>query len=357
MRAPRLSRPDMSALPSHPPVSDPAIILRYRDRQYAAELLAAALLHLDLFTWLSKNEPADTEGIHRQFGLAARPADVLLTLLRSQGFLRTRSNGDHELTPLAREHLVQGSPWYLGPYYAPLKDSPVVGCFLEVLRSGRPANWYARQDGTDWHASMRSESFARDFTALMNCRGLALGQALAAALAHHLPSPARVLDVGGGSGIYAATLAQAHPTLTATVVEQTPVDDIARQSIEAWGLPHRIQVVTADMFAEPWPDAHNVHLLSNVLHDWDLPEIRALLRQSANALPPGGLLVIHEAFLNDAKTGPLPVAEYSALLMHGTMGRCYSAAEYRSVLLEVGFVPGPYADTVADRGFITAVKS
>ncbi len=57
-----------------------------------------------------------------------------------------------------------------------------------------------------------------------------------------------------------------------------------------------------------------------------------------------------------AKTGPLPVAEYSVLLMHGTSGRCYSAAEYGAILERVGMKPGTYQPTVADRGFLTASK-
>jgi hypothetical protein len=36
-----------------------------------------------------------------------------------------------------------------------------------------------------------------------------------------------------------------------------------------------------------------VHLLSNVLHDWDVPEVRAILKRSAESLAPGGLVIIH----------------------------------------------------------------
>ena len=100
----------------------------------------------------------------------------------------------------------------------------------------------------------------------------------------------------------------------------------------------------------------DVHLFSNVLHDWDVPEVKMLLAKSFDALPPGGLLVIHEAFINDEKTGPLPVAEYSAILMHSTQGKCYGTGEYREYLAEIGFNPGAYVDTAAGRGYMTAVK-
>jgi hypothetical protein len=109
------------------------------------------------------------------------------------------------------------------------------------------------------------------------------------------------------------------------------------------------------MFKVAWPEA-DIVLLSNVLHDWDVPEMRALLVKAAETLPVGGLLIIHDAFINDDKTGPHPVAEYSALLMNITQGKCYSSVEYGAVLRELGFAVGPYQDTVADRGFMTAVK-
>lgn len=344
---------------SHPltllPSTDPAQLLRYRDRQYAAELIATALLHFDFFTWLHANDGATEENIRSHFGFAPRPADVLLTLCRANGLLTTDSHGVCQLTAMGREHLTQDSPWYLGPYFAPIRDTPIVQGFLKVLRTGRPANWQAKADTSDWHASMLEPAFARSFTDLMNCRGTSFGQMLAQALTPFLEGRTRLLDVGGGSGIYSSTLVAAHPQLTATVLEQPPVDVIARSEVARHGLESRVQVLSADMFQDAWPET-DVLLLSNVLHDWDFPEVRLLLEKSAAALPSGGLLVIHEAFIDDDKTGPLPVAEYSALLMSITQGKCYSPAEYGAILTELGFETGGYHDTIADRGFMTAVK-
>jgi hypothetical protein len=162
--------------------------------------------------------------------------------------------------------------------------------------------------------------------------------------------------VGGGSGIYSTTLVAAHPQLTATVMEQAPVDRIAREEIARHGLQDKVTVVTSDMFKGEWPKGADILILSNLLHDWDFPEIRVLLEKSFEVLAPGGLLVIHEAFLKDDKTGPLPVAEYSAMLMHISQGKCYTPSEYGVILQELGFEVGPYQDTIADRGFMTAVK-
>jgi cyclopropane fatty-acyl-phospholipid synthase-like methyltransferase len=184
---------------------------------------------------------------------------------------------------------------------------------------------------------------------------MVFGQFLAKGITPHLGQRRHLLDVGGGSGIYSSTMVAAHSQLNATVLEQSPVDAIVRKEIEKHGLTDRVQVVAGDMFQVTWPQA-DIVLLSNVLHDWDVAEARALLVKAAETLPSGGLLVIHDAFIHDDKAGPMAVAEYSALLMNITQGKCYSPAEYAELMSGLGFEPGAYQDTVADRGFMTAVK-
>ena len=104
------------------------------------------------------------------------------------------------------------------------------------------------------------------------------------------------------------------------------------------------------------PTGFDAHLFSNVLHDWDVPIVRQLLAASAAALPAGGVLVVHDAHLNEQKTGPLPVAAYSCLLMHSTEGRCYGFAEMRDLLIEVGFRAVEWRETMADRSVVVATK-
>jgi predicted O-methyltransferase YrrM len=189
----------------------------------------------------------------------------------------------------------------------------------------------------------------------MDCRGLYLGQALATRL--DLRDRTRLLDIGGGSGIYACSLVANHAHLRATVFDQRPVDKIAAKLIAERGFAERIGVLAGDMFKDLLPDNCDVHLYSNVLRDWGVPEVRQLVAASFNALKPGGLLIIHDAFINAYKTGPLPVAAYSALLMHSTQGKCYSTAEYEGFLEEVGFREFQFCTTAADRGAMTAQKS
>ena len=334
------------------PQTDPLKIYRYRDGLYGVDLLTAAVVHLDFFSWLTAN-PSSKEQICAHFGFAERPTDVMLILFTANGFIGQRG-GIFYITALGAEHLTKDSPWCLAPYYASLKDRPVTMDFLKVLRTDKPANWGGDKAALDWHKAMETEAFANSFIAAMDCRGQYLGQALAKKM--DLGGRTHLLDIGGGSGIYACSLCAHHPQLKATVFDQSPVDDIARNCIEKRGFTDRVAVASGDMFKDPLPADCDVHLFSNVLHDWGIAEVRELLAISHHALKSGGLLIIHDAFINADKTGPLPVAEYSALLMHSTQGKCYSVGEYGAFLEESGFQPGAYHDTAADRGFMTAVR-
>ena len=94
----------------------------------------------------------------------------------------------------------------------------------------------------------------------------------------------------------------------------------------------------------------------NVLHDWDEETVGKLIQKSFDALSPGGTLIIHDVMINEEKTGPLPNAAYSALLMHATEGKCYSTGEYYSALHHAGFRDCAFKNTAADRSIITAQK-
>jgi SAM-dependent methyltransferase len=334
------------------PATDPLEIYRARDGLYAVDLLTAAIAHLNFFSWLDTH-PSSVGAICAHLGVQTRPADVMLTLFHAMGLV-TEAGGVFHLTLRAREHLTDGSPWNLAPYYASLKDRPQTLDMLKVLRTGKPANW-GSYDADAWAKAMETPAFAAQFTAAMDCRGVYLGQALAKKF--DATGGRRLLDIAGGSGVYACSLTAHHPHLRATVFEKPPVDRIARESILRYDAAERVQVIAGDMFRDRLPSGFDLHLISNVLHDWDEADVRALLRKSHEALEAGGRLIVHDAFINERKTGPLPVAQYSALLMHSTEGKCYSLSEMRRFFSEVGFEWEEHHASAADRGFIVARKA
>lgn len=339
---------DLTLLPKH----DPAGLYRYRDGIYAPELLGAALTGLDFFTWLAKS-PADAQTICKSLGLAERPLDVMLTLFSAMRLVEKRKD-TFRATEIAREFLSRESPWFIGPYYAPFADRPVCRDLLEVLRTGKPTSWASRKDERPWAEAMEDDTFSEKFTQMMDARGLYLGPKLARKV--DFGRFRHVLDIAGASGIYACCLVAAHPHLKATVFEKAPVDRAARKCIARRGCPERVGVAEGDMFATPFPDGCDVHLFSNVLHDWDVPAVKSLLRKSYLALRDRGMILIHDAHLNRQKTGPLPVAAHSVFLMAVTEGRYYSISEIESYLYDAGFSKLKYQKNALDHSIVTAHK-
>ena len=121
-------------------ITDPTSLYRLRDGVYAPDLLIAAVAELDFFSWLAGRESVDKATICDELGLAERPVDVMLTYLVALDLL-ARENDSVLLTPLARDHLVAGSPYDLRPYYASLRERPGCAELLRVLRTDQPAAW------------------------------------------------------------------------------------------------------------------------------------------------------------------------------------------------------------------------
>ncbi|GAA4929757.1 O-methyltransferase [Actinomycetospora succinea] len=334
---------------------DPTALYRLRDGAYATDLIIAAVCD-DLFAWLARHGPVPAAGLREAMGWAERPADVLLTLCAAHGLVDRFVEADDlvSVSDLARWHLTHETSFDLRPYFGSLAERPAVAEFAEVLRTDRPAAWASAAGERDWSGRLDDPRFAQRITAAMDARGAFLAPSVARAL-HDLPIE-RLLDVGGSSGIYAMALLEDRPAATATVVERPPVDEAARTLLAERGAGGRIDVVTANMFADPWPPGCDVHLLSQVLHDWDLARVERLVQRSFDALAPGGRLVDVDAHVDGRRTGPRPVAEYSALLMHSTPGKCWSVTELADVARRAGFAGVEVRDCAADRSALVFTK-
>ena len=334
------------------PRTDPAGIFDHRDGAYAAELFAVALVGLDFFSWLA-TAPADAAGICASFGFAARPVDAMLTLFCAMGYIDKR-DGRFHLTEIAREFLVRSSPWFVGPYFSHFVDRPIYQGLLETLRTDKPGGWAGQKTRKPWVEAMEDTGFAEEFTRTMDSRGMYVGPVLAARL--ELRDHRHLLDIAGGSGIYACCIARAHPHLKVTVFERPPVDRVTRSLIAKRGFSEQVSVTAGDMFRDPLPGDCDVHLWSNALHDWDAPTVKGLLGKSFAALPTGGLVVVHDKHLGREKTGPLRIASHSVFIMAGTAGRFYSIAEIEESLAAAGFIDPRYREVILDYSILTARK-
>src|SRR3954451_556010 len=345
------------------PQTDPTPIFEMYRGSYSTELLTAAVAHFDVFRRVAA-QPLTLEELRAELGLEPRPATVLIGALRAMGLLSAEASGRLSLTPVAREHLVPGGDFYVGDYVGLAADSPGVVEMTRHLRTNRPAeaptdeqggagSQFTYREGTE--SAMDHAATARRLTLAL--AGRAKNVAPALARNYPLPGTKVLLDVGGGTGIYSIALVKANAGLRAIVWDRAEVLKVAAEFVEAAGVGDRVELRPGDMFADPVPAGCDAVLLSNILHDWDVPECRALVRRGAQALPPAGRLLIHDVFLNDAMDGPLPVALYSAALFSVTEGRAYSGAEYRDMLAAAGLTPGAVVPTLVHCGVLPGTKA
>ena len=342
------------------PRTDPTPLFEFFRTHYASDLLIAAVAHFGVHSSLGKY-PQSLESLAAELGLSPRAANVLLTALRALGTIQRRSDGLLELTPLASEHLVPGGAFYVGDYAGLAAQAPGVLAIVERLRTDRPSGADDKAKGAAFifreglESAMEQEASARSLTLALAGRAKNVAPFMAARL--DLGGIRHLLDVGGGTGLYSIALLQTSPTLTATILDRPEVLKVAAEFAEAAGVQDRLKLVAGDMFTAPLPPAQAI-LLSNILHDWDMPQCRELVGRCAAGLPAGGRLWIHDVFLDDDLGGPLPIALYSAALFSLTEGRAYSAAEYRAWMADAGLcVTDAVVPTAVHCGVLTGWKT
>jgi hypothetical protein len=334
------------------PHSDPTLVYRYRDGLYAADLFIVGL-HLDFFSWLGAH-PSTLAGVCAAHGFAARPADVMLTLFSAMSLIHQR-DGVFALTETGREHLTGGSPWNLKALLPVARGSPDCQGSARGAANGQAGELGGAEcrqglapiDGIRGVSPRRSP---RRWTAAASTSRSRLPRPLTCGAS---PSPRHRRRIGD------LRLRPGRPQLpsardrlwTSRQLTGSLRQPIAKRGVADQGVGRR-----RDMLVDPLPPGPDVHLFSNVLHDWDTPVIEDLLRKSFDALPAGGLVVVHEAFLNAEKTGPLHVASTRSSWCTPRKGRCYSVAEMEGYLSAAGFSGCAYVSGAAARGIMTARK-
>ena len=346
-------------LPENPPATDPTSLFEVYRGNFQTELLACGQVHFRIFEHLARG-PLSESDLRDRTGLKARPLTVLLTALASFATVVRRADGSFELSAMAREHLLPGGDYYVGDYFARAAETAGTLEFAEHLRSNRPKGARPDESGVGYlfregmKSAMEESDSARRFTLQLAGRAKNVAPVLAAVLP--LAGAHTVLDVGGGTGIYTLALLRRNPELHGIVWDRPEVLKIAAEFARRTAVTNRLELRAGDMFADPVPKDADVVLLSNILHDWDVPDCQRLIRRCADALPSGGRLIIHDVFLDDDLSGPLHAAMYSAHLFSVTEGRLYSVAECNQWLTEAGLHGLERTDTLVHGSALVAVK-
>jgi SAM-dependent methyltransferase len=263
-----------------------------------------------------------------------------------------REDAAYRLAPDAADYLVRGRPGWLGGLVdLEIESFLSPANLLEALRAGE-ARVYG--DADPWEAHAADPEKARRFTEAMHSVSARPAAGLAEAV--DFSGVRSLLDVGGGSGALSLAIARAWPAVRCTILDLAVVCPFAREYAAKANLADRVVAQPGDMFGEPFPAGHDAVLLSQILHDWSFETGAELLAKAHAALPPGGLLVIHEKLVDDDGSGPLANALVHLDMLLWTEGQQYTEVELRAAVAAAGF-PAASIERRPTAGYWSAVTA
>jgi SAM-dependent methyltransferase len=159
----------------------------------------------------------------------------------------------------------------------------------------------------------------------------------AAARAYNFGPFKRVLDVGGGYGAVLAALLNANPALRGGSFDLPEVEIGARGYLKEQGVSDRAEYLGGSFF-QSVPPGFDCHVLKFIVHDWGDDESRKILANCAQAVAPGGVVLLLEQVVPERIVPDPRVAGMlrGDLIMLNIGGRERTQREYRDLLAASG---------------------
>ncbi|MHC4606566.1 MAG: methyltransferase [Planctomycetota bacterium] len=251
-----------------------------------------------------------------------RATDRLMNALAALHIL-VKKDGAFSNGSEARAFLLPGSPGHLGGLDHTARLWKAWGTMTEAVRAGTRVQ--------DTSAARDAESFI----GAMQWRAKPLAERFAKRI--DLTGVKKILDVGGGSGVFAIVLACERDDLRATVLDLPDVVPIAERYIKQAGLSGRVDTLVGDLTKDAFPPGNDLIILSAILHMLPPDANRDLLVRAAAALNPGGRVAVREFLLEEDRTAPPRAALFALnMLVNTEAGDAYTAGEITAWMQAAG---------------------
>ena len=163
-------------------------------------------------------------------------------------------------------------------------------------------------------------------------------------------------DVGTAQGDLAAQIALANPHLRGVGFDLTEVGPIFEEYIAAAGVADRLTFMAGDFFTQELPKA-DVILMGHILHDWDLPTKKMLVRKAFDAVPAGGAFVVYEAIIDDDRSkNAFGLMMSLNMLIETPAGFDYTGADCEAWMKEAGFSATRVEPLVGPDSMVIGIK-
>ena len=158
-----------------------------------------------------------------------------------------------------------------------------------------------------------------------------------------------LMDVGGGSGVFAAHVARKYRDVDLCVFDLPEVVPQAERRLARDGSGDRITCRGGSFRTGALPEGADAISLVRVLYDHDDDTVSDLLAKAFAALPPGGRLIVSEPMSGGAAPDPVGDVYFAFYTMAMGTGRARSAARIADMCRAAGFrevriprAPRPY---------------
>jgi demethylspheroidene O-methyltransferase len=297
---------------------------------YSQVLFACATLRL--FDILLA-EPQTAAALAETAALSPQAAKRLLDAAASLGLVERRGDDCYGLSELGAAIAGNGPALALIEHqsmlYADLQDP--VGLLRGAPHSNLAQYWpYSAATQT---AQLTAEQVA-PYSALMAASQPAVAQE--ALDCYPIEKHRRLLDVGGGEGVFLTAAAERAAELRLMLFDLPAVTERARTNLTRAGLLERTSIHGGDFLADALPEGADIVSLVRIIHDHDDEAALVLLRNVRRALPDDGALLIVEAMSGVKGAEPLD-AYYGFYTLAMGRGEPRTFAEMGALLKQAGF--------------------
>ncbi|HWG18847.1 MAG TPA: methyltransferase [Acidobacteriaceae bacterium] len=301
---------------------------------WASKTLLSAI-ELQLFTELARH-PLTLADATARIGLHPRASRDFLDTLVALGFLE-RSGDIYSNTADTGLFLDKAKPSYIGGMLemANVRLYRHWGRLTEGLRTGEPQNEIREGGNGTFDALYSDPDRLRVFLRAMT--GVSHGANMAIARKFPFSNYKSVVDVGPAQGDLIAQIALANPNVTGVGFDLPAVGPIFEDYIAENRLAGRVKFQAGSFFDSPIPSA-DVITMGHILHDWDLPTKKMLIRKAYEALPKGGALVVYESIIDDdRRQNAFGLMMSLNMLIETPGGFDYTGADCMGWMQEAGF--------------------
>jgi hypothetical protein len=320
---------------------------------WASKALLSAV-EMGVFSELS-HRPERFETLSRRLGLHPRSARDFFDTLVALGFL-IRKDDSYGNTPETDLFLDRKKPSYVGGILemANQRLYPFWAHLTEALRTGLPQNETKTGNPGMFETLYADPARLKEFLGAMT--GISHGANMTIARAFPWTGYRTFIDVGTAQGDLAVQIAATNPHLTGSGFDLPVVAPIFEEYAARAGVSDRLRFHPGDFFKQEIPTA-DVVLMGHILHDWDLPTKKMLIKKAFNAIPSGGALVVYEAIIDaDRSKNAFGLMMSLNMLIETTGGFDFTGRDCMDWMTEAGFSSTRVEHLVGQDSMVVGIK-